>query len=73
MITAEHIKAARSAAKESQAAFGGRLGVDQSTIHRWETDGPPARPIVQSALAAVVLPLLDQHPTPQVPALEAAQ
>lgn len=57
-ITAEQIKAARAAANESQEAFGARLGVDQSTVHRWETVGPPARPIVQNAIAAVVLPML---------------
>ena len=44
MVTAEQIKTARTeVAKESQEAFGQRFGVDQSTIHRWETDGPPAR------------------------------
>ncbi|MGA0564141.1 helix-turn-helix domain-containing protein [Ancylobacter sp. VNQ12] len=58
-ITAEHIRAARTAANESQAAFGARFGVDQSTVHRWETDGPPIRPMVQTAIAAVVRPILE--------------
>jgi len=51
MITAEHIKSARVTADESQAAFGARIGVDQSTVHRWETEGPPKRPLIQTALA----------------------
>ena len=41
MISADQIKQARKKLGESQAAFGGRFGVDQSTIHRWETDSPP--------------------------------
>lgn len=28
---------------ESQAAFGTRFNVDQSTVHRWETEGSPVR------------------------------
>ena len=51
MITADTIRAARIAAKQSQAAFGIRLGVVQSTIHRWEAEGPPKRPLVQASIA----------------------
>lgn len=51
------IKKAREAAGESQAAFGERFGVDQSTVHRWETAGPPtrgsARKMVERVLADI--------------------
>lgn len=43
MVTAGQIRTARERAKESQGEFGRRFGVDQSTIHRWETVGPPRR------------------------------
>lgn len=43
MVTAEQIRGARERLKESQIEFGRRFGVDQSTIHRWETNGPPQR------------------------------
>lgn len=57
MITAADIQKARAAANESQATFGARFGVDQSTIHRWETEGPPFRPLVQAGIAAVLTAL----------------
>lgn len=41
MISADQLRQARASLNESQATFGRRFGVDQSTIHRWETDGPP--------------------------------
>lgn len=37
------IREARERVGESQAVFGERFGVDQSTIHRWETNGPPTK------------------------------
>jgi DNA-binding transcriptional regulator YiaG len=43
MVTAKQIRDARERLKESQIEFGRRFGVDQSTIHRWETNGPPKR------------------------------
>lgn len=43
MPTSDEIKAVRTRLKESQAEFASRLGVDQATIHRWETKGLPAR------------------------------
>jgi DNA-binding transcriptional regulator YiaG len=44
MVSAEQIKRARNEVlKESQEAFARRFGVVQTTIHRWETDGPPTR------------------------------
>ena len=50
MISARKIKEARKDLGESQAVFGVRFGVDQSTIHRWETKKPP-----QSGPAAKLL------------------
>ena len=41
MITAYDIKKARTRLGESQHAFSKRFGVDQSTVHRWETRGLP--------------------------------
>lgn len=43
MPTSDEIKAARVALKETQAQFGLRFGVDQTTIHRWEEHGLPDR------------------------------
>ena len=43
MVTAELIRSARERLGESQAAFGERFGVNQSTVDRWETNGPPSR------------------------------
>jgi DNA-binding transcriptional regulator YiaG len=40
-VTADMVKSARTGLGESQAAFGERFGVNQSTVHRWETEGPP--------------------------------
>ena len=40
-ITAETIKTARLKLGETQAAFASRFGVNQSTVHHWETKGPP--------------------------------
>lgn len=41
MITSDDIRRARQLRKESQWAFAAHFGVDQSTIHRWETVGVP--------------------------------
>jgi DNA-binding transcriptional regulator YiaG len=41
MISPKKIKKARVELEESQAVFGQRFGVDQSTIHRWENENPP--------------------------------
>lgn len=43
MATSADIKRVRLARKESQEAFAVHFGVDQSTIHRWETVGVPDR------------------------------
>lgn len=50
MITADQVKEMRVALGESQVVFGARFGIDQSTAHRWETDGPPRRGPAQMAL-----------------------
>jgi DNA-binding transcriptional regulator YiaG len=42
-ITPETVRAARKTLGESQAAFAARFGVYQTTVHRWETAGPPSR------------------------------
>lgn len=45
------LKDIRQRLRESQATFAKRFGVDQSTIHRWETKGIPvhgaARKVVE--------------------------
>ena len=49
-MDAQVIREAREKVGESQAAFGARFGVDQSTICRWETDGPPSRGPARKAI-----------------------
>jgi DNA-binding transcriptional regulator YiaG len=44
------IRDAREKVGESQTAFGERFGVDQSTVARWETQGPPSRGPARKAL-----------------------
>ena len=53
MFTAAEIKEMRMALGESQTAFAQRFGIDQSTVHRWETDGPPRRGPALVALRAL--------------------
>ncbi len=53
-MTSEDIKAARLRLDESQAKFGKRLGVDQATIHRWETKGIPDRGAARHAVGALL-------------------
>jgi DNA-binding transcriptional regulator YiaG len=43
MPTSDDIKAARLRLCENQTEFAKRFGVDQATVHRWETKGLPAR------------------------------
>ena len=47
MVTREQVKSARTRLGETQAAFGSRFSVDQSTVHRWETIGVPTRGTAQ--------------------------
>jgi DNA-binding transcriptional regulator YiaG len=54
MISAEQIKKTRMELGESQAVFGERFGVDQATIHRWETISPPKRGPARKAVEDLV-------------------
>jgi DNA-binding transcriptional regulator YiaG len=49
-MDAQLIRSARERVGESQAAFAERFGVDQSTVHRWETAGPPSRGPARKAI-----------------------
>ncbi|WP_448031515.1 helix-turn-helix domain-containing protein [Bradyrhizobium liaoningense] len=49
-MDAQVIREAREKVGESQAAFAERFGVDQATVHRWETLGPPKRGAGRKAL-----------------------
>ncbi len=61
MANSETLKQVRDRLKESQAAFAVRFGVDQATIHRWETDGVPdrgpAKKMVEIVLSSLPEPL----------------
>lgn len=56
-ITPGMVKAAREKAGETQAAFAERFGVNQATVHRWETDGPPERGAAGKAIELVLAEL----------------
>lgn len=58
MITAAEIKEARKAVGESQTDFCARLGIDQSTLSRWEEKGPPDHGPTQIAIAGVISRIL---------------
>jgi hypothetical protein len=60
-MDAQLIRKARELVGESQAAFGARFGVDQSTAHRWETEGPPSRGPGRMALQREVEAILADH------------
>lgn len=45
-----NVKLLRESLGESQAAFGERFGVDQSTVHRWEKEGLPGRGVARRAV-----------------------
>lgn len=50
MITGDSIRAARQKLRESQADFGRRFGVNQSTVNRWENKGVPDRGTARVAI-----------------------
>ena len=57
-MDAQLIRKARELAGESQSAFGQRFGVDQGTVSRWETDGPPTRGAARIMLSREVEAIL---------------
>ncbi len=57
MITAETIKAARLRLGETQTEFAERFGCNQATIHRWETNGPPANGMASVLLKRIIAEL----------------
>lgn len=60
-MDAQLIRRARELTGESQATFGARFGVDQSTAHRWETEGPPSRGPGRMALQREVDAIFSAH------------
>lgn len=51
MVTSEQLREARMRLGESQETFGRlRFGVDQATVHRWETNGIPVRGAARKAI-----------------------
>lgn len=61
------IETARKGLNETQAEFGRRFGVDQSTIHRWETQGVTDRGVTAMAVERILseLPLPVPAEAPQ--------
>lgn len=57
MITKEAILAARRSVGESQAEFAKRFGVEQNTVHRWETIGIPTTGTTRIAIERVLADL----------------
>ena len=51
------LRAVREKIGDSQADFGARLGVNQSTVHRWETRGLPKHGTARNAVEKVVAEL----------------
>jgi DNA-binding transcriptional regulator YiaG len=56
-INARTIRTARRRLGESQARFAARFGVHQSTLHRWETGGPPENGPVAMLIGHVIASL----------------
>ena len=54
MITSDRLLKARTALGETQTVFAARFGVDQSTIHRWESVGIPDRGTAAFAIEKVI-------------------
>jgi DNA-binding transcriptional regulator YiaG len=59
----DEVRRVREALGESQAVFGQRFGVDQSTVARWETKGLPER----GAARTVVERFIEAYPQGAVP------
>jgi DNA-binding transcriptional regulator YiaG len=57
MIKPSEIKKARERLGETQEEFSRRFGVDQSTVHRWETYGVPDKGTSRMVVARVLTEL----------------
>lgn len=66
MITAEHIKKIRSDRRETQGEFGAHFGVDQATIHRWESNGISSRGVTAVAVEKMLQSLPPAKRAPSV-------
>ncbi len=53
-ITGDTLKSVRDRLGESQTRFAERFGVDQATVSRWETAGPPDRGIAAKLIERVL-------------------
>lgn len=53
-VTGEALKEVRTRLGESQTTFAERFGVDQATVSRWETEGPPDRGLAAKLLERVL-------------------
>ena len=69
MLTPGDIKSLRSRLRESQAVFGERFGVDQTTVHRWETNGLPDRGAARTAVERFA----NEMPVPAAEQMQATQ
>lgn len=69
MASGELIRKARELVGESQAQFGRRFGVDQSTVARWEAEGSPGRGsasvLIDREIAAIGKDHADDTAAPQ--------
>ena len=50
MTMNDQLKKVRLRLGESQAVFALRFGVDQATVHRWESNGIPGRGTTQKTI-----------------------
>lgn len=65
MVTADEIRKVRQSREESQEVFGAHFGVDQSTIHRWETGGVPQRGATAVGIEKILFELRNATDAPQ--------
>lgn len=66
-LTGEQLRAIREGMKETQEEFGAHFGVDQSTVHRWETKG-----ITDRGTTAVAIERILTDISPRAPETESA-
>lgn len=62
-LTGDQIKAIRGSRGETQAQFAAHFGVDQPTVHRWETKGVTKRGLTANAVERILSELLDPAET----------